>query len=304
MKEGKIKGKKWIIVVSVLILIAIVVTLIIVFLPKNPNQAIELLDSNSQTMFLKNSEDETRFKDFQNKVDLNLTDTDSQEVKNIYSLFGILNDVVAFYNQELVYAENNSAFQDNLGKVVRSLNSASSSQKSLTSSIEEVNSRIGVSDTDFIKGKWSDIRKQFLSYLENYTQAISGLNAIYQGAVPNSVLQNELTRLVLSNIDNYLLSVREQFVEKQALANAKRIEFFGQFVGYIKNTDLLTDYHFNSALQSKVASLNAFEKTCNSTFSAVINSIGATGFTFSTTLSGAQSYVDLAETFLQGGLAV
>ena len=86
MKEGKIKGKKWIIVISVLILIAIAVTLTIVFWPKNANQVIDLVDSQSQTMYLKNKDDDKNFEDFQNKVNANLSATSVQETKNIYEM--------------------------------------------------------------------------------------------------------------------------------------------------------------------------------------------------------------------------
>ena len=131
MKEGKIKGKKWIIILSVLILIAIVVTLVIVFLPKNTDRVVELVDSQSKTMYLKNSDDKTKYKDFQNKINLNLSSSAKQEVENIYQLFISLNDVIDFYNQNLVFAQDNSVFQNNYNKVVRNLESANNVQKEL-----------------------------------------------------------------------------------------------------------------------------------------------------------------------------
>ena len=110
--------------------------------------------------------------------------------------------------------------------------------------------------------------------------------------------------LVLNNIDDYLLSINENFVSEQAMANAKRIEFLQSFLMYIKSPAKLYNYPFNVQAQNEIALIKTFETVHESSFKKLIDSINATDFTFTSDKPDQKGVLKKTENFLKGGLAV
>jgi len=305
MSGEKIKSKKWIIVLSVVILVAIAVTLIIVFLPKNVSNAVERTNTQTQSMFLKQDKNKKLYKDFQTKI-TNIEAINKvygQETQNVYTLTLAINQIMDFYNDYIVFAEDKSTFQSNYGVIMKNYDVANTEQKKMEDVIVKVMQELGDQDNTFFESYWKEFRGYYVKYLNCYVTVINSLCEIYKDCVPNGILANQLTNLVLDNVDNYLNLINKDF-EKSTY----KIQYLNNFISYldIKNNNVLIKYNFSEELQESYSLISTFETIYgkDKTLSSVIDSINENGFTFESVSADSKGVLDKTKTFLQGGLKV
>ncbi len=305
MSGEKIKSKKWIIVLSVVILVAIAITLIIVFLPKNVSNAVERTNTQTQSMFLKQDKNKKLYKDFQTKI-TNIEAINKvygQETQNVYTLTLAINQIMDFYNDYIVFAEDKSTFQSNYGVIMKNYDVANTEQKKMEDVIVKVMQELGDQDNTFFESYWKEFRGYYVKYLNCYVTVINSLCEIYKDCVPNGILANQLTNLVLDNVDNYLNLINKDF-EKSTY----KIQYLNNFISYldIKNNNVLIKYNFSEELQESYSLISTFETIYgkDKTLSSVIDSINENGFTFESVSADSKGVLDKTKTFLQGGLKV
>lgn len=300
-KENR-KGKKWIIVLSVLILIAVVVTLIIVFLPKKVGNAIKQTTTQSTSMFIIDDEDEELYKSFQTKVKGVMADKYGKETDDVYEVSLVLNDVMNFYSNYIVFAEDNKTFQNNYGTIMKSYEKANAYQKKMEQVVINVNKELGSLDATFIEGAWKEFKGYFLDYVYSYTSAFKALNKVFVKCVPNGVVVNDMTNLVLNCVDYYLDSINKDFSKA-----SKKIEYLSDFSKYlvISENNALSQYSFNENLQTKVALVKKFSSVYgkDKTLKTLIEGINDTGFTFTSTVIDSENVLAISKTFLTGGFS-
>ena len=190
MSGEKIKSKKWIIVLSVVILVAIAITLIIVFLPKNVSNAVERTNTQTQSMFLKQDKNKKLYKDFQTKI-TNIEAINKvygQETQNVYTLTLAVNQIMDFYNDYIVFAEDKSTFQSNYGVIMKNYDVANTEQKKMEDVIVKVMQELGDQDNTFFESYWKEFRGYYVKYLNCYVTVINSLCEIYKDCVPNGIL--------------------------------------------------------------------------------------------------------------------
>ncbi len=301
-EKEKRKGKKWIIVLSVLILIAVVVTLIIVFLPKKVGNAIKQTTIQASNMFIVDDEDEELYRDFQTKVKGVMAKKYGTETDNVYEVCLVLNNVTNFYSNYIVFAEDNKTFQNNYGAIMKSYEKANAHQEKMEQVVINVNKELGSLDATFIEGAWKEFKEYFLDYLDSYTSAFKALNKVFVNCVPNGVVANDMTNLVLNCVDYYLDSITDDFSKATA-----KIDYLTDFSDYlvISNNNVLSQYSFNQTLQNKVALVNKFSSVYgkDKTLKTLIDGINETGFTFTSTVVDSENVLATAKTFLTGGFS-
>lgn len=305
MSGEKVKSKKWIVILSVVILVAIAITLIIVFLPKNVSNAIERTNTQTQSMFLKQDKNKKMYRDFQTKITSveAINKEYGQETQDVYTLTLIINEVMDFYNEYIVFAENKSSFQANYGTIMKNYDVANSEQKKMENVIVKVMQELGPQDNTFFESYWKEFKGYYVKYLNSYVAVINSLCEIYKDCVPNGILANELTNLVLDNVDNYLNAINKDF-EKATY----KIQYLNKFKTYL-NVDtnkVLIKYNFNETLQEDYNLISTFENVYGEgkTLSSVIESINEDGFAFESVSGDSKGVLEKTKTFLQGGLAI
>lgn len=304
MKEENIaKTKKWIIVLSVLVLIAIVVTLIIVFLPKDKNALLVQTQNQCETMFLQDQKESQRFEELKNNV--SRFDEYSSDANNVYKLAGDLNQILEFYVFPLTYANADGTFQGNYSLILRSYEEARAKQNEIDKILQ---AQFGDEDDSFIKGAWQALREQFAQYLKATASAISGLNNIFKNSIPKGMIVNDYSCLITDNIDNYLQSINRDFIElEQAKDLSKKVEYFSAFVEliYYPKAENIYSYFNSKTLQQQVATINDFTQLYKTDFVNLIDSIKSSGFTFTASegVVDTHSVLETTKTFLKGELA-
>ena len=303
MGADKIKTKKWIVVLSILILIAIVVTLVIVFLPKNISNVIKQTNTQVETMYLKQSEDVKAFETFKSKItsSASVKEEIGQDVENVSNTFSAINNTLKFYNNYLVFAQDNSTFQNAYGKIMKSYNSANQKQKAMQDVVDKVNSKLDNDDDFFFEGAWREFKESFVPYFNSYVKAFKALSEVYEKCVPTGIITNEFTILVLDNVNNYFEVISNNFDKSQ-----DKIQKLNGFLGYINidENDVLQNYNFSENLQKSYKTITAdFGKIYEGkTFKDVIKSITEEGFTFEKSESDLDNILEGVEKFLTGGL--
>ena len=301
MAEKK-KGVKWIIILTILVLIAVTVTLIVVFLPKNTSKAVEQTDKQANSMFIVKDESKELYQTFQAKVRGTAEDKYGQETENVYNLSLSLNRIVGFYNDYLVFAESNKTFSNNYNKIMRNFNKANSYQEDMEEVIVEVNQYLGPIDTSFIEGAWREFRGYFVKYMDCYVNAVNGLKNVFKDCIPSGVIANEMTYLVLDNVDVYLECINANF-EKSTMF----INYLSSFTNYLnKSNNILSKYPFNTTVQNKVKLVQDFSKVYGEDvdLTTLIKSITQDGFTFERPVQDVNNVLDAAKSFLKGELSL
>lgn len=310
MAERKLFNKKWLIAIAVLVLIAIVVTMVLVFLPKDTNKAVAKVHETEKSMFLQSAEEERLYSSFENKLSV----VPSYKLEAIYTqeLAVVLHEIIAFYDQNLVYAEGNGVFQDNYGHIMNGLEKASTSQKSMNDILQEVYHKIETGSVSNLRTAWRNYRKVYVDYISGCSEAISSLSVVYKECLPKGLRHNDFTYKVLEGVNGFLSCIVEDFAymvkvdvqdstDMSSFEGGAKVTKLKSFVAnYITNKTTITNYNFSSSLQNYFAKIKSFEKIYSASLSDVIKSI-KTDFTFATNVQDDQFALATVKNFLNGG---
>lgn len=303
MSDKKIKGKKWIIILSVLVLIAIIVTLVVVFLPKNVDKIISEVDSQSKTMLLKEAESDDLYLKFKTKITgaSSINEKYGQDTENVYDACKTINEVVDFYNGYLVFAFDNSTFQGQYSSIMKNYSIANSQQRKMEGLMEKVTTDLGNRDSTFFENAWKEFKGYFVDYFNSHVVVINSLCKIYENCIPKGIIANEMTELVLGTVNDYLDVIKNDF------DNSKyKLEYLDNFLGYLDldENKALSSFNFSQKLQENIEVLGTFGFVYgeDKSLKTLIEGITADGFTMESNVVDTKGVLDIAKNFLTGGL--
>ena len=310
MAERKLFNKKWLIALAILVLIGIVVTMVFVFLPKDIKKAVNKVYQTEKTMFLQNDEEDRLFEQFTAK--LSVTPSYKQEASCAREVAEAVHEIIYFFNQNLVYAQDNNVFQDNYAHIMNGLDKSIASQKKMNTILKEVSDKIETGSISNLRTAWREFRKVYVDYLSGCSEAISSLTIVYSNCLPQGLRHNQFTFNVFDGANAYLSYIIEDFdymvkndikesTEGVSFNGLSKVAKFKDFTAnYITNQIPITNYNFSNALQDYVQKIEAFEEIYQSNLAEVIKSI-TTDFTFEASDKDNQMALETVKKFLNGG---
>lgn len=310
MTERKMFNKKWLVALSILVLVAITVTMVVVFLPKKTDKAIEKIYNNESTMFLQSENEKTLYNSFVDKLDV--VPSYRGEANFAKTISETMHDVVLFYKDSLLYAESDGTFQDNYGKIVNGIDRANDSKNRMNKMLGEIEEKIEAGSISNLRTAWRDYRREFVVYLNEYSTAIEGMSAVYQNSLPKGVRQNQFTYDVLDSVNYFLDYIIEDYqymvnvdvrdnATTSTFAGGVKIEKFENFVEkYLNNKTIISSVEYSSSLQSDMTKIKSFKELYKANLGDVIKSIKA-DYGFAGISQDTQGLLDTVKTFLNGG---
>ncbi len=268
-------GKKLLIGFGVLALIAIIVVIIVISIPPNTSSTMDLLNKATTTSFMMRQNEKTKFDDFESKVSDSLQTNDylkvlPKEMADVETLSITLAEVLDFYNEYIIFIQNEKVFQDNYKTIKVSLNSAKDSQKQLNAIMENVEKLTGQSST-YLQNAWVDFREVFTNWLGSYNSAINALRVAYQEGLGATTTNNSASNAILNAVADYVDVIYNDFsalvkFEKEN-PNATSYEYtiqgkvkgFNDFVeAYLETAEDIKNYYFDSTIKSKYEKINSY----------------------------------------------
>lgn len=286
-------GKRWSVILGIIVLVAIIVVVIIIAIPPNTYNAVETLNRASKTNYLSSATEQTAFDKFEEKMTSSVY---LQEVQDIEKMSKSVDIILDYYNDYLVFAKDNKTFKNNYKTIKENLEEAKENQKKMSSIISKTTKLSDVSST-YLQNSMIDFRRAYVKYLKNCKSAIGGLENVYAGSLGNVTFNNTASKLILNTVNDYISVIVSNFgslakadvkdgstsgyAEKyQELALTKKIDYFNDFLlTYLSdsNHDIET-YYFQTSVQEKYSLLNEFFTLYSQkNLKGVINSIQASG---------------------------
>lgn len=276
-KDYKVGGaKKWLILIGALVLIAIIVTVIVIFIPANTSDAIDRLRQSSQTSFLENVREKENYDKLESKIETSVVRYYTTELQDIRILSESVNQMLDFYYEYIPMAKDNATLSKNYKKIKDNLENAVNHQQDMNEYISEA--ILLEDDADLhIQNLWIDFRVSYSQYLTCMTNAIDALNNCYQGCFSLTLTNNDASSLILNTVDDYLSVISQEFdyltqtdtkghttIQNYKYQSHGKIVFFSSFVNnYIVDENEIMNYYFDNTLQSKYNLLNEFFVTYN-----------------------------------------
>ena len=162
-KEYTTGSRKWLIILSVLVLVAIIAVVIVLLVPGNTYSMVEVLHSHSTTSFLNvdNTSERENYDKLKAEFDIAVTGY-KQEVEDIETLSQTINNVLDFYDEYTIFAKNNGTLTQNYKSIKSNLNKASRLQDDMN---EEIVTLISLSDNSdtYQRNAWIDLRELYMS---------------------------------------------------------------------------------------------------------------------------------------------
>lgn len=319
-------AKKWAVMMGIVVLIAVIVVVVILCIPPNTYNAVETLNRTTQTSFLSSESEKVSYDKFENKLSQSRVNYYVQEFADIQILAESLQEVLDFYNDYLLFAEDNKTLQENYKTIKNGLNDASQSQQKLVSIISEANKLSAESTSTYLQGAVIDFRREFMNWLNYYCSAINGLNNSFKGSMGNILENNSASQFILNTVDDYLAIIKQDFQDvvnydkkgvmqeydyKGVYKATVKIKGFSLYVDkYLStssNNSEIKTYYFNNDLITKYQKLNNFFTLYNETnLQKIINSMKLTSgeieisFVYENVVDDSGVY-DAIKIFVKGG---
>lgn len=317
-KDYTTGSRKWLIVLSVLVLIAIIAVVIVLLVPGNTYSMVEVLHSHSTTSFLNEnnrSEQENYsalMQDMSNEVTSYM-----QEIRDVETLSQTINIILKFYDEYIVFAQDNGTLTRNYKSIRSSLNRASRLQEDMNEEIVTIISLSENSDT-YKRNSWIDLRVIYVDWLENMQNAITRLNTCYQNCFDPSLTNNTASTLVLNAVDDYISVITDDFndliendqksssIESYNYTMNGRIKLFEAFVNARLTSTNFVNYIFYQRIKNFYDDVNQFYTVYSQEdFKYLLDSIAPNGaFTENfddVNVSGSLTCLSNTKLFLSGG---
>ena len=281
-------GKRWLILLGVLVLIAVIVVVILLVIPANTFSMVETLQTASTNTFLLSESEKDNYNSFKTKISGNtLVNYYSQEMNDIIILSESLSDVVIYYNQFMAFAEDNNVLKVNYKVVKDNLDEAFDEQDKMNNLLIDI-SKLADTSASYLQNAMVDFRTNYYHWLENYKDAFIGLAKCYQGCFPNSITNNNASTIILNAVNDFVNVITNDFkllVSSDVKADISssnynysshgKILYFESFVdAYINDNSDINGYVFSASLQEKYQKINNFFTKYNEkNFYEIINSI-------------------------------
>ena len=281
-------GKKILFIIAVLVFIGVVITAIVLLIPTNKYSMVNALQENQQTFFLKDENEQSKFNSFTDKIKSNANiNYYSDEINDIPVIASTMAQVLDYYNDYMVFAENNKVMTDN-NKIINNKIELSVKIKNNINDILDKTTKLEVNSDSFLQNAWIDFRKEFNDYIKCYYDMFESLKNCYEGCFDVTLSNNKASHHVLQAANDYITCLNSDF---NVLINVDRkgsieqgnymykshgkVEFFTAFVSNcIENNGEIIHYLISDALQQKYQKLDKFLQTYNETdYKTLINSI-------------------------------
>ena len=287
-KKKGMFNKKWVVAVAILAFVAIVVTTVLLLLPKNTRNVVEKVNEQTTAMFLVNDEELKLYESFEKKIN-GVESSYYTEAENAKMVSYSLNEIVKFYNQYLYYSEDTGVFQDNYGKIIKGIEKAETAQKTMNNILINVRDKVKTGSTNYIRTAWRDFRKVYIDYLNGFQQAFVGLEKVFESSLGSGLTQNSMTYNVL-NIANYLiedivqsyqevynLDINDTATSYTFKGEAKVAKLTNLVSTYIEDETQLVKYNYSSQLQERIKKVDSFETLYKVSIEKVVASISSSG---------------------------
>lgn len=317
-KEYTTGSRKWLMILSILVLVAILAVVIVLLVPGNTYSMVEVLHSHSTTSFLNidNTSERENYDKLKNEFDIAVTGY-KQEVEDVETLSQTINNVLDFYDEYTIFAQNNGTLTKNYKSIKSSLNKASKLQDKMNEEIVKLITLSDNSDT-YQRNAWIDLRVLYIDWLESMQNAITRLNTCYQKCFNPSFTNNSASTLVLNTIDDYIDVIVDEFnnlkendkksgsVEVYSYTIAGKVKLFNAFVRNQVKSENFVDYTFDEQTKVFYDDVNKFfDLYSQEDFKNVIISINPNGAITEdfddVNLSGSLTCFENAKSFLSGG---
>lgn len=317
-KDYTTGSRKWLIVLSVLVLVAIIAVVIVLLVPGNTYSMVEVLHSHSTTSFLNvdNTSERENYDKLKAEFDIAVTGY-KQEVEDIETLSQTINNVLDFYDEYTIFAKNNGTLTQNYKSIKSNLNKASRLQDDMN---EEIVTLISLSDNSdtYQRNAWIDLRVIYVDWLESMQNAITRLNTCYQNCFDPSLTNNTASTLVLNAVDDYISVITDDFndliendqksssIESYNYTMNGRIKLFEAFVNARLTSTNFVNYIFYQRIKNFYDDVNQFYTVYSQEdFKYLLDSIAPNGaFTENfddVNVSGSLTCLANTKTFLSGG---
>ena len=271
-------GKRWLIILGVLVLIAIIVVVIIIAIPPNTSKAIEALNTTSKTSYLSSTSEQNEFNKFRTKVNTSTVNAYTIEIDSISILSDTIDDVLDYYNNYLVFAKDSKVLKNNYKDIKEGLEDAKESQKRMNKILAKTN-ELSNQSYSYLKNALVDYRKAFADYLNSCNRTIVALKKVYAGSLGEVSFNNPASEFILNTTNDYIDVIGENFntlikrdikggdiatynTVYSELGLSAKINLFNTFVKNFLNNENNTydieNYYFDSNLQNKYDLLNEF----------------------------------------------
>lgn len=317
-KEYTTGSRKWLMILSILVLVAILAVVIVLLVPGNTYSMVEVLHSHSTTSFLNidNTSERENYDKLKKEFDIAVTGY-KQEVEDVETLSQTINNVLDFYDEYTIFAQNNGTLTKNYKSIKSSLNKASKLQDKMNEEIVKLITLSDNSDT-YQRNAWIDLRVLYIDWLESMQNAITRLNTCYQKCFNPSFTNNSASTLVLNTIDDYIDVIVDEFnnlkendkksgsVEVYSYTIAGKVKLFNAFVRNQVKSENFVDYTFDEQTKVFYDDVNKFfDLYSQEDFKNVIISINPNGAITEdfddVNLSGSLTCFENAKSFLSGG---
>ena len=317
-KDYTTGSRKWLIILSVLVLVAIIAVVIVLLVPGNTYSMVEVLHSHSTTSFLNvdNTSERENYDKLKAGFDIAVTGY-KQEVEDIETLSQTINNVLDFYDEYTIFAKNNGTLTQNYKSIKSNLNKASRLQDDMN---EEIVTLISLSDNSdtYQRNAWIDLRVIYVDWLESMQNAITRLNTCYQNCFDPSLTTNTASTLVLNAVDDYISVITDDFndliendqkssrIESYNYTMNGRIKLFEAFVNARLTSTNFVNYIFHQRIKNFYDDVNQFYTVYSQEdFKYLLDSIAPNGaFTENfddVNVSGSLTCLANTKTFLSGG---
>ena len=283
-KEGSGLGKKILIGLAIIALVAIIVVVILLCIPPNTYNAVETLDRTTNNMFLSKQEENSNFESLKSKVeqyDLSY----KEELEDYQNIRDNLHTILIYFNNNLKFASNNKNLKNNYKAIKNNLNKSQDSRNKL----DDILSKSVESGTAInVRNNMLDLRWEYISWLKYNRAAIQALSRGYNGSMGNTLNNNLASKTIFDVVADDLQVVINQLsdmaqYDHRALTpeDVKEIyknqingtsNLLGQIVSKLSSD--VNSYYFKTDVQETYQKFEKFKEVYNlSNIQTVIESV-------------------------------
>lgn len=269
-------GKRWLVGIATIVLIAIIVVVVVIAIPPNTSSAMDIINKASANSFMVSQTEKTNFDNFETKVSNSKQVNDyikiiPTEMADVQTLSLTLSEVVDYFDDFMLFIQDSKAFKQNTKNITNSLKDALNSQRQLNAIMAEVN-KLSEQSPTYLQNTWIDFRAEYVNWLEDYQKAINGLTIAYQEGMGQSTYNNLASTTILNTVNDYITCILKSFNEMLEYENENpnattyeyklqgKIKGFEEFVdAYIEEDyDIKTYTFINPNLKEKYAKINEY----------------------------------------------
>lgn len=273
MSEKKPFDKRWLVVVAILVLLAIIAVTIVLCLPGNPKSAIQALQKDSSNNLFADSNVEKSYDNFEEKIKTSVSKY-SAEMKDVQLFIESVSIVVDQYNEFAFHFKENENFYDNYKPVTSNLNEIQNIKQTIKNELTNVEENLDKDSKDFLRQAWINTRVLISQMTQKYSTAFDSLNKLFKGSY-FGVEQNLASQTFFNVVNDYLTVIQEKFenlckndtvstaLEEYDYNFSAIITSFNNFVSNLEGIedgfeyDFL-NYYYKESVKSNYEKINAF----------------------------------------------